>query len=125
VLAAFALGFAAVGCAHPNPAPSATTQDGVPARTLAELFEGKFSGVKVTTMPNGVRLVIRNARNSDGTEAYPLYVVDGSPVAAPDGVFSMNPNDIQKIEVLKDDASTLIWGERAVNGVVKITTKRK
>lgn len=37
----------------------------------------------------------------------------------------MNPNDIVKIEILKDDASTLIYGNKAVNGVVKITTKRK
>ena len=89
-----------VACSHniqPDPSP---TPGGAPPRTLAELFEGKFSGVKVTPVQNGVRLVIRNARNSDGTEAYPLYVVDGSPVAAPDGVFTMNPNDILKVEIL-------------------------
>ena len=112
-------------CSHANAPDPSPTPLGAPPRTLAELFEGKFSGVKVTTVSNGVRLVIRNARNSDGSEAYPLYVVDGSPIAAPDGVFSMNPNDILKIEILKDDASTLIWGDRAANGVVKITTKRK
>src|SRR6185295_10155308 len=113
----------ALACAHPAQTESAAP--GAPPRTLAELFEGKFPGVKVTPVGNGVRLVIRNARNSDGSEAYPLYVVDGSPIAAPDGVLSINPNDVQKVEVLKDDASTLIWGMAAANGVVKITTKRK
>jgi iron complex outermembrane receptor protein len=54
-----------------------------------------------------------------------MYVVDGLPVAAPDGVFTMDPSNILKIEVLKDDASTLIYGQAAANGVVKITTKRK
>lgn len=124
-MAMLALALAVAGCSHtsqPDPSP---TPSGAPPRTLAELFEGKFTGVKVTQVSNGVRLVIRNARNSDGSEAYPLYVVDGSPIAAPDGVFSMNPNDILKIEILKDDASTLVWGERGTNGVVKITTKRK
>jgi iron complex outermembrane receptor protein len=120
-----ALALAVAGCSHTNPPDPSPTPSGAPPRTLAEMFEGKFTGVRVTQVSNGVRLVIRNARNSDGSEAYPLYVVDGSPIAAPDGVFSMNPNDILKIEILKDDASTLVWGERAANGVVKITTKRK
>ena len=105
-------------------ASSAPGPDGS-SRTLAELFEGKFPGVSVSSVSNGVRLVIRNARNSDGSPGYPLYVIDGNPISSPDGVLSINPNDVAKIEVLKDDASTLIWGDRAVNGVVKITTKRK
>jgi iron complex outermembrane receptor protein len=124
-MAMFTLALVVAACSHSNPPDPSPTPAGAPPRTLAELFEGKFTGVKVTQVSNGVRLVIRNARNSDGSEAYPLYVVDGSPIAAPDGVFSMNPNDILKIEILKDDASTLVWGERGANGVVKITTKRK
>jgi TonB-dependent SusC/RagA subfamily outer membrane receptor len=127
---AIALGLA-VACAPPRPA--GTSQQGASAgnvdgagKTLAELFEGKFPGVRVTAVSsNGVRLVIRNATNIDGSPGYPMYVVDGSPVSAPDGVFSINPVDVLRIEVLKDDASTLIYGQAAANGVVKITTKRK
>ena len=121
----------AVGCA-PRPDVSLAGQPADPksgdnaGKTLAQLFEGKFTGITVTAVSNSsVRIVIRNARNSDGSPGYPLYVVDGSPVAAPDGVFSMNPIDIAKVEVLKDDASATIYGQAAANGVVKITTKRK
>lgn len=123
----------AMACAHPQPGPEPGQQVGATktvatdpsSKTLAELFQGKFPGVQVTAVPGGVRLVIRNAQNIDGSPGYPLYVIDGNPLATPDGVLSMNPNDVAKIEVLKDDASTLIWGQRAANGVVKITTKRK
>ena len=121
----------ALGCAPPRPAATAAqsgaaTGTETTGKTLAELFEGKFTGVRVTPVStNSVRVVIRNSQNSDGSPGYPLYVVDGSPVAAPDGVFTINPNDVAKIEVLKDDASTLIYGQSAVNGVVKVTTKRK
>lgn len=121
----------AFGCAS-NPGQSRPAQPTDPnssdnaGKTLAQLFEGKFNGITVTPVSNSsVRIVIRNARNSDGSPGYPLYVVDGSPITAPDGVLSMNPNDVAKIEVLKDDASATIYGQAAANGVVKITTKRK
>ena len=124
------IGFVA-SCAPAKTAPtpdagSATRNTDATGKSLTELFEGKFTGVRVSTVStNSVRIVIRNSQNSDGSPGYPLYVVDGSPVAAPDGVFTINPNDVAKIEVLKDDASTLIYGQAAVNGVVKNTTKRK
>jgi iron complex outermembrane receptor protein len=122
----------AMACAPPKPAGTSTEQgasarnsDGT-GKTLSEMFEGKFSGLRVNAVStNSVRLVIRNAQNLDSSPAYPMYVVDGLPVAAPDGVFTMDPSNILKIEVLKDDASTLIYGQAAANGVVKITTKRK
>src|ERR1041384_807815 len=120
-----------VGCT-PNPGLSRPAQPTDPnssdnaGKTLAQLFEGKFTGITVTPVSNSsVRIVIRNARNSDGSPGYPLYVVDGSPIAAPDGVPSLNPHDVAQLEVLKDDASALIYGQQAANGVIKITTKRK
>lgn len=126
---------AATGCGPGSAQPPATpapTQQAAPQpgivdgsnKTLAELFHGR-AGVAVTQVSGGVKLQIRGAQNHDGTPASPLYVIDGLPIQPPDGVLSINPNDVLKIEILKDDASTLIWGERAVNGVVKITTKRK
>jgi TonB-dependent SusC/RagA subfamily outer membrane receptor len=131
ILTASVVGFA-IACARPQKASPVPAEQGGSAakvegstKTLAQLFEGKFPGVAVTAVPGGVRLVIRNAQYRDGSPAYPLYVIDNNPIAAPDGVLSINPNDVAKIEILKDDASTLIWGERAANGVVKITTRRK
>ena len=113
------------GLTRPAPATDPRANENA-GKTLAQLFEGKFNGIAVTAVTNSsVRIVIRNARNSDGSPGYPLYVVDGSPIAAPDGVLSMNPNDVAKIEVLKDDASATIYGQAAANGVIKITTKRK
>jgi len=129
---AAAIGFALIAGCAPKPGltrpeqPADQRANENAGKTLAQLFEGKFNGITVTPVSNSsVRIVIRNARNSDGSPGYPLYVVDGSPIAAPDGVLSMNPNDVAKIEVLKDDASALIYGQQAANGVIKITTKRK
>jgi TonB-dependent SusC/RagA subfamily outer membrane receptor len=55
----------------------------------------------------------------------PLYVVDGMPVAAePGGALKwLAPSDIQRIEVLKDPASTAFYGSRGANGVIVVTTK--
>jgi TonB-dependent SusC/RagA subfamily outer membrane receptor len=105
-------------------AAKGTKVDGT-AKTLAELFEGKFAGVTVISVPGGVKLRIRNAQNVDGSPGDPLYVIDGLPISPPDGILSINPNDVARIEILKDNASTAIWGERGANGVVKITTRRK
>jgi outer membrane receptor protein involved in Fe transport len=116
-------------CQPAKPAGSAPAEAGVAVdgtgKTLAELFEGKFAGVAVTAVPGGVKLRIRNAENPDGSAGHPLYVIDGLPINPPDGVLTISPNDVLRIEILKGDASTLIWGERGLNGVVKITTKRK
>jgi TonB-dependent SusC/RagA subfamily outer membrane receptor len=123
----------AAGCAaNPRPADSATgaaasgsrTVDGS-GKTLAELFEGKFAGVSVTRVQGGVKLKIRNAQNFDESGGDPLYVIDNVPISPPDNILTIDPNDVLKIEILKDDASTMIWGQRGANGVVKITTKRK
>jgi TonB-dependent SusC/RagA subfamily outer membrane receptor len=129
----FAIAAFTIGCAPARPVGSSPASQGVvtknadgTGKTLAELFEGRFTGVKVDAISaSSVRLVIRNAQNIDGSPAYPLYIVDGSPVAAPGGVFSIDPSNVLKIEVLKDDASATIYGQAAANGVVKVTTKRK
>jgi TonB-dependent SusC/RagA subfamily outer membrane receptor len=113
--------------AHTTPSASTTPSGAVDGtgKTLADLFEGKFAGVAVTRVPGGVKLQIRNAQNLDSSPAYPLYVIDNVPISAPDGILSLDPNDVLKIEILKDDASTMVWGQRGANGVVKITTKKK
>jgi hypothetical protein len=127
VFSAIVLAACGGGAAQPASSASPRTATDPTVHTLAELFEGKFPGVAVTSVNGGtgVRLRIRNATNPDGSPGYPLFVVDGLPIQPPDGVFSMRPTEVLKIEILKDDASTLIWGERAANGLVKITTRRR
>ncbi len=122
-----------IGCAPAKTAGTTPAQQGAASKnadgtdkTLAQLFEGKFSGIQVTAVSSSaVKIVIRNQQNRDGSPAYPLYVIDGTPIEAPDGVLSINPNDVGRIEILKDDASATIYGQAAANGVVKITTKKK
>lgn len=53
----------------------------------------------------------------------PLFIVDGFPIASGGGVNAINPNDIESVSILKDASSTAIYGARAANGVVLITTK--
>lgn len=96
---------------------------------------GRSAGVQVTST-NGVlgeapRIRIRGVGSiSQGT--YPLVVVDGMPVftgdvggyAATNAMGDINPADIQSVEILKDGSATAIYGSRAANGVILITTKK-
>lgn len=87
------------------------------------LLQGKVAGVRVET--NGgspgasVNIVIRGTGTFGNDQ--PLYVVDGNIVGSMD---FLNPNDIESIEILKDAAAAAIYGNRAANGVVLITTKK-
>ena len=97
-----------------------------PVQQTEEMLQGRFPGVNIIrTSSGGYAIRIRGAVSFTGSTA-PLYVVDGMPVEpAPDGSLSfLNPSDIEKIDVLKDAASTAIYGSRGANGVVLITTKR-
>lgn len=99
---------------------------------------GRASGVQVTQtsgMPGAVASIrIRGSSSIQGGNE-PLYVIDGFPVysgggfgntggrAQLSGLSTVNPNDIESIEILKDAAATAIYGARAANGVILITTK--
>ena len=93
-----------------------------PAR-LEELFVGRFPGVRVVAAPGGISVRIRGQSSIHGNNA-PLYILDGMPYDAPNGLISINPQDVAKIEILKDIGSTAYYGVRGANGVVLITTKR-
>ncbi|GMQ30731.1 TonB-dependent receptor [Algoriphagus confluentis] len=96
---------------------------------------GRAPGVQVTT-PNGIlgaRPIIRiRGVNSLTSSASPLIIIDGVPVVdsdrsavnASNPLANINPSDIQSYEVLKDGSATAIYGSRAANGVILITTKR-
>lgn len=87
------------------------------------LLQGKVSGVRVETNSGApgasVNIVIRGTGTFGNDQ--PLYVVDGNIVGSID---FLNPNDIESIEVLKDAAAAAIYGNRAANGVVLVTTKK-
>ncbi|MFA6126113.1 MAG: SusC/RagA family TonB-linked outer membrane protein [Bacteroidales bacterium] len=107
----------------------------MPVQSFDQALQGKAAGVTVT-MPNGVLNnppVIRvRGYNSISSSASPLIVVDGVPIftgdvsssnAANNALSDINPSDIQSMEILKDASATAIYGSRAANGVILITTK--
>jgi TonB-dependent starch-binding outer membrane protein SusC len=95
-----------------------------PMVSAAEALQGKAAGVQIVSpsgKPGGdISVRVRGATSVlAGNE--PLYVVDGVPTT---DIRGLNPNDIASMSVLKDAASASIYGARAANGVVIITTKR-
>ena len=108
---------------------------------IAEALQGKVSGVDITPssgMPGAsIKMTIRGARSFTGDNT-PLYVVDGLPVSSTFDVstgssvtyadystraLDIDPNDIESINILKGQAASALYGMRASNGVVVITTK--
>ena len=94
----------------------------IPAQDLGAKLEGLTSGMQVeyNEQTGTTDITIRGIATMNA-DAKPLIVVDGFPV---EGDFStINPNDIESVTVLKDAAAASIWGARAGNGVVVVTTK--
>jgi TonB-dependent starch-binding outer membrane protein SusC len=127
-----------------NLATSISTIDGaeiedIPVATVDGALQGRSAGVTVLrssgTPGGGISVRIRGATSISGSNE-PLYVIDGVPVATgsysalgvgnqgTNALASINTQDIESIEILKDAAATAIYGTRAANGVVLITTKR-
>jgi TonB-dependent SusC/RagA subfamily outer membrane receptor len=96
------------------------------ATHVAELLEGRFPGVDVIRTSDGGFSVRIRGRGSFLGDGEPLYVIDGLAVEVPAGygMTWLNPADISRIDVLKDGASTALYGSRGGNGVIVITTKR-
>ena len=98
-----------------------------------QLLQGKISGVTVTTNSgapgDGSNIRIRGT-GSLNLNSNPLYVVDGIPIdsggvgGSRNALNVINPNDIESISILKDASASAIYGSRAANGVVLITTKK-
>lgn len=92
------------------------------ATTVAEALQGLASGIKVRGggQPGSeAQIQIRGIKNLSGTN--PLYVIDG---LISDANRDFNPNDIESIQILKDASAAAIYGSRAANGVIIITTKK-
>ena len=96
----------------------------IPVSDVATALQGQIAGLTInnTTSEVGVVPVIRvRGTGSISADSSPLVIVDGYPV--PDGLSTVLASDIKSIEVLKDAASAAIYGSRAANGVIMITTK--
>ena len=97
------------------------------AKTVAEMLEGRVPGLQVLKRPNGeVSLRIRGSRSLQSDDE-PLVVIDGTPIQGGglrDAFAGLTPQDIERIDVLKDAGSTAVYGVRGANGVIIIRTKR-
>ncbi len=110
--------------------------ENIPVTSFESALQGKASGVMISSqngkLGQGITVRVRGAASvTAGTE--PLYIVDGIPITTTDlsstsaptsPLADLNANDIESIEILKDAASSAIYGARASNGVVLITTKQ-
>ncbi|MBC6610723.1 TonB-dependent receptor [Hymenobacter sp. BT507] len=112
-----------------------------PVQSVDQALTGRMSGVQVTNsggaLGDQAAVRIRGANSISGS-SQPLYVVDGVPLSTVDNanVFNggdgtrfnplatINPNDIESVQVLKDASASAIYGSRAANGVILINTKR-
>ena len=94
--------------------------------SMADLIEGRFAGVEVHRLANGGMSVRIRGQHTIRGDGEPLYVVDGIPQHGSSNgeLTDLDPRYVQSIEVLKDGASTAVYGARGANGVVLITTKR-
>lgn len=115
---------------------SADEIENVPMSSVDQILQGKIAGlqsVAQTGQPGSVQQIRIRGIGSISASSAPLFVIDGVPINS--GDFSgatnsssllagLNPNDIESVSVLKDAASSSIYGSRAANGVILITTKK-
>lgn len=108
----------------------------IPVQSFDQALAGKAAGLNVS-LPNGVLnnppvVRIRGANSITGS-TFPLVIIDGVPVfsgdvsqnlSANNALGNINPSDIESIDILKDAAATAIYGSRAANGVMIVTTKK-
>ncbi len=98
---------------------------GIQANRVDDALAGKLSGVLIQNQDGAPgadpKIQIRAASSISG-DSKPLIVVDGYPISG--SLATVNPNDIQSLEVLKDAASAAIYGSRGANGVILVTTKK-
>ena len=104
---------------------SAEDLDGKTRLRAEDALKGLAAGVNVTSSSGqpGAKSMIRIRGIGTINNSEPLYIIDGMPTDQ-NGMESVNPGDIESIEVLKDAASGAIYGARAANGVILVTTKK-
>lgn len=104
---------------------SVNTEDlnSLPVPSIGDALQGRASGVQV--LSSGIpgtdpTFIIRGVSSINSTS--PLFVIDGVPVT--NGLNTLNPRDIESLQILKDASSAAIYGSRGANGVIIVTTKR-
>ena len=113
---------------------------GIPSPSIANLLQGRVAGMDVTNITGapgggGTQVTIRgyNSLSVESGRRFsnPLWVVDGvpmasftSPVTGTNGLADLNPEVIESIQILKDASATSLYGSRAANGVIIVTTKK-
>ncbi|MFZ2430453.1 MAG: TonB-dependent receptor [Lutibacter sp.] len=115
---------------------SSSDINNIPIASMQGALTGKAAGVQITQIngkvEGGVKMRIRGVSSISSSQE-PLYVIDGMPLINDDEsvseapinpLISLNPNDIESIQILKDASSAAIYGARGTNGVVLITTKQ-
>ena len=111
----------------------------IPAASFTSLLQGRMAGVQIVNRSGspgggGTKMYVRGYNSlmvSGASDGQPLFVIDGvpmhsftSPITGANTLAELDPNSIESIEVLKDAASAALYGSRAGNGVVLITTKK-
>ncbi|KQS41011.1 SusC/RagA family TonB-linked outer membrane protein [Pedobacter sp. Leaf194] len=105
---------------------SARTVENKPVANAFDALQGKVAGLQVFTSsgePSQTASIRLHGVGSLGASSAPLFLLDGIQVDE-SSILNMNPNDIEAVSILKDASSTSIYGARAANGVVYVTTKR-
>lgn len=107
--------------------------------SVTQALQGRVAGVQITESsgePGAAISINIRGTNTLGSDTDPLYVIDGIPLSyggeaeaeefatSSNPLASLNPNDIQSVEILKDASAASIYGSRASNGVILITTKK-
>lgn len=103
-----------------------------PVKSFDEALAGRIAGVQVTSsegQPGAPIEITIRGNNSITQMNYPLVVIDGFPMENPNNsvvnpLNTLDPNEIESIDILKDASATAIYGARGANGVIMVTTKR-
>lgn len=129
--AVVAIGYGSVKKGDLTTAVSVVSNEDMKLRPVTEaagFIQGKVAGVQVqqtSGLPGGGMTVRIRGASSIASSNDPLYVVDGVPVGeGASAIAYLSPNDIESMSILKDASSAAIYGSRAANGVVLITTKQ-
>lgn len=102
----------------------------VPSNSVDKALQGQVAGLQISTTsggPGGNTTILVRGISSITGGIEPLFVIDGYPITSvgySNPLSTINPNDIESLDVLKDASATAIYGSRGSNGVIIITTKK-
>ena len=102
------------------------TIEGRPNASIIQTLQGQVPGLNIMTgsgQPGATSQVTLRGLGSINGSTEPLYIIDGIPMSS-NRFRSLNPNEIDRVDILKDAGATAIYGNRGANGVIVITTKR-